>query len=379
MANSSIVPHTLDDYFQSTPIGSVDKAIINNIYGVNHRQIPGMVATNKDLYGLTFFVRPQLNLQADNIRNLRQFMPLLTETANSIQRFVRTSLDPRLVAGYTAYGRGGGDVANGLTTVQNNSVRGISCPVMDNQQAFFPVLSNNLVSISGWPDITLQSFTSTGGLYNESYSQVDSVVRNYESFDIDATFKNTRGDPILYLFYIWLYYSSNVFEGRLMPYLDFVTENEIDYMTRIYRLVLDPQRDVVRKIAATGVSYPVSIPLGSFFDYTTEKPYNDQNKDITIRFKCLGAEYLDDILIQEFNETVAIFNPSMSDRNRNRDMVKVDKVLLSYFNNRGYARIDPSTNKLEWWVSKQYFQNRTGGFFNTGLLNEDTILERIGV
>lgn len=376
MANNSIVPHALDDYFQSTPIGSVDKAIINNLYGINHRQIPGMVATNKDLYGLTFFVRPQLNMQSDNIKNLRIFTPLLNDLSTSIQRYVRTTLDPRLIEGYTAHGTAvNNPSAFSSGSIATGRVAAISCPVMDNAQAFIPVLTNNLQSISGWPDITLQTFTSTPGLYNEAYSQVDSIARNYESFDIDATFKNTRGDPILYLFYIWLHYAANVFEGRLIPYLDFITENEIDYMSRIYRLVLDPEKDVVRKIAACGVAFPISVPTGSFFDYTNEKPYNDQNKDITIRFKCLGAEYLDDILIKEFNDTVAIFNPSMADGKRDQYMVKVNKSLLSYFNNRGYARIEPSTNKLEWWVERAFFESRTRAFLDTGLLSFEDITD----
>ena len=88
--------YTLDDYFQSTPVGSVDRAIGNNLYGINHRQVAGMVPINKDLYGLTFFVRPQLNLHSNNVRNLRLLYPLLNKNTNSIQRFTRCTLDPRL-------------------------------------------------------------------------------------------------------------------------------------------------------------------------------------------------------------------------------------------------------------------------------------------
>jgi hypothetical protein len=360
----SIVPHSLDDYFQSTPIGSVDKAIVNNLYGINHRQIDGAVASNKDTYGLTFFVRPQLNLQNDNIRNSRLFTPLLTTNSNSIQRYVRATLDPRQVAGYKSPPRGK------LPPITKN---GIPCPVMDNENCFIPVLTNNLKSMSGWPDITAPTFNSKSGLYNEVYSQVDGITRVYESFDIDATFRNTRGDPILYMFYIWLHYSSLVFEGKLFPYLDYLIGNEIDYTSRIYRLVLDPQKDTVRKIAATGACFPISVPTGSFFDFNAEKPYNDQNRDITIRFKCLGAEYLDDILIKEFNDTVVIFNPSMSNSRRNTDMVKVNKNLIQMFNNRGYPRINPTNNQLEWWVSSQLFKTRTDQFLASNLTDLETI------
>lgn len=352
MADTPIVPHSLDDYFQSTPIGSIDKAIGNNLYGINHQQTSTFVPSNRDMYGLTFFVRPQLNLQTDNIRNIRQFYPLLTNDVLTIQRFVRCMLDPRLIKGYE---------------FKTLKIPAISCPIMDNTQAFIPILSNNINSISGWPDIVAPTFNSKSGLYNESLSMVDGITRFYEAFDIDVSFKNTHADPILYLFYVWLHYSSFVFEGKLVPYLDFLTENEIDYNTRIYRLVLDKHRNKVTKIAATGAAFPISVPTGSFFDYSKEHPFNDQNKDITIRFKCNGVDYLDDISIMEFNRTVEIFNPSMRDENRNRDMINLDKALQPMFNNRGYPRINTDTYVLEWWVSKSLYSQRTSSFINSNL------------
>ena len=207
---------------------------------------------------------------------------------------------------------------------------------MDNNNAFIPVLTNNLLSLSGWPDLVAPTFTSKSGVYNEVYSQVDGITENYESFDLEATFRNTRGDPILYMFYIWLHYSAAVFSGKLAPYLDFITENEIDYNTRIYRLVLDANKQIVKKIAASGVCYPISVPLGSFFDFNNERPFNDQNKEISIRFKTLGAVYQDDILIKEFNNTVAIFNPAMRDGNRESYLVKIsfndEPVLKEWIN-----------------------------------------------
>jgi hypothetical protein len=353
MADTPIVPHSLDDYFQSTPLGSIDKAIGNNLYGVNHRQTPTFVPSNKDMYGLTFFVRPQLNMQLDNIRNVRQFSPLTTTNVRSIQQFVKCTLDPRLMAGYRFS--------------KDDMTPPIACPMVDRYNAFIPILTNNLNSISGWPDVTAPTYASKSGLYNESHAMVDGITRNYETFDIDASFRNTRGDPILYLFYVWLHYSSFVFEGKLVPYLDMIAENEIDYNTRIYRLVLDKDRNKVTKIAATGASFPISVPTGSFFDFNADKPFNDQNKDITIRFKCMGVDYQDDITIKEFNQTTVIFNPMMSDANRESYMIRVEPALLQMFNNRGYPRINPNTYVLEWWVPKDLFTQRTNAFLNAGL------------
>lgn len=353
MADTAIVPHSLDDYFQSTPIGSIDKAIGNNLYGINHRQTPNAVPSNRDMYGLTFFVRPQLNMQMENIRNVRIFSPLTTTNTRSIQQFVKCTLDPRLISGYS------------FRTIAK--IIALSCPLVDNSNPFIPVLTNNLKSISGWPDVTAPVRSSKPGLYNESQSIVDGISKNYETFNIDATFRNTRGDPVLYMFYVWLHYMTNVFEGKLVPYLDFISENEIDYNTRIYRLVLDKDRNKVTKIAATGACFPISVPTGSFFDFNDERPFNDQNKDITIRFQCNGVDYQDDVTVKEFNQTVVIFNTNMDDKNRENTMIPVSKSLLPMFNNRGYPRINPQTYELEWWVDRNMFNIRSNAFLQTNL------------
>jgi len=352
---------SMDEFFQNTPIGSIDRAIGNNLYGFNHRQVPGMVPMNKDQYGLTFFVRPQLNLRSGNIRANRRMYPLLTANDVSLQRFVRCTLDPRMMVG-------------GI-----EGSHAISCPFVDNDQAFIPILTNNLTSISGWPDLTSPTFTSKAGVYNEVYSQVDGIVRNFESFDIDATFRNTRGDPIVFMFYIWLHYQSSVFEGTMVPYIDYLLENTIDYNTRIYRLVLDETKQYVKKIAATGVAYPISVPIGSFMDYNSERPFNDQNKDITIRFRCLGAEYLDDILINEFNQTVKIFNQSMkavekatrktTTMNIAGGLVQVPQEMLSFFNHRGYPWINPDNYRLEWWIPKNIYDARVDAMYSNAAMD----------
>jgi len=354
-SESFILPHGLDEYFQTTPIGSVEQAISNNLYGINHRQTPGAVLSNVDQYGLSFFVRPQLNLSDNNIKYLRQFYQLLTTNPNSIQRYVRGILDPRL---YYSQSYDDGSWTNG-----------VSSPLIDSLNPFIPVMTNNLTALSGWPDITAPTYSSREGAYREVWSIVDGVVRNYESFDIDATFRNTKGDAIIYMLYIWLNYMAEVFEGRLMPYFDFVLENEIDYNTRIYRLVLDRSKRFITKVAATGASFPVAVSVGQFFDFNSERPYNDQSKDITVRFRSMGAQYQDEILLLEFNKTVEIFNPNMIN-GREKTMAKIPFEYLTIFNNRGYPYINLKTHELEWYVPKNLYAQKVGMMDNTLIKSE---------
>jgi hypothetical protein len=330
------VDHTVEEFFRTTNLGSIERSIGDNLYGIRYSPGKATVPLNKDYYGLTFFTRPQLNMQSNNLRNVRQFYGLLTDSEYSLQRYVRAILDPRIMNDYS-YRAG-------------DMVKGISAPLVDNLNAFIPVLTNNLLSISGFPDIAVPTYTSTEGVYGESQSFVDGLSENYSSYDVDASFKNTIGDPIIYMMYIWTKYMSYVFEGRVVPYPDFLFEREIDYNTRIYRLILDSNQVYVKKIFATGASFPVSVPTGGFADFNSEDVFNMGNKEFSIRFKCDGFIAFDEILVYEFNKTVCTFNPAMEDGNRGKAMVKVPNGFRAQFNNRAYPRIDPRTHELQWWV-----------------------------
>ncbi len=331
---------SLDDFFAKTQyIGSLDKALSNNLYGINHQNVKPMVQDNKDSFGLAFFTKPQLNLSTVNIRNIRTMYSLLTSNEKSIQSYVRSILDPR------------------LATDQKHRIRSL---LVDSEQAFIPILTNTIKNMSGWPDIVLPTFTSKQGVRGQQWSIGDGYTEILDAFDMDCTFRNVRDEPITMMMQIWTKYISSAFEGMMSPYMDFIAENEIDYNTRIYRLVLDESKRFVKKVAATGASFPVNDPTGRMFDFSDSQNYNDQNKDINIRFKCNGAMYNDDILIYEFNATTAIFNADMRKMMEiiasgqkypeNGTMRQIPFELLPLFNNRGYPYINPETLELEWYI-----------------------------
>lgn len=343
---------SVDNLSRTTAVGSLSTAIGDTFYGINHRQTPNAVQINKDFYGLTLFTRPRMNLSTVNIRTVRQLAPLLTLEKESIQRIIRCLLDCTL------------------------SRAGIDTPFVDNQQAFIPVLTNNLLSMSGWHDVTLPIATSQAGLYKEEFSYGDGVTADYSAYDITASFRNISGDPITALFLIWTHYISNVYQGTMVPYPEFIVENEIDYMTRIYRLVLDSTKTYVKKIGACGAAFPINSPIGASFNFEHSKPINDSNDQISITFRCMGAMYQDDILIHEFNKTTELFNDTLAadrftmrrlkDPNTNQNYVesthpnytKVPIDALPIFNNRGYPRINPVTYELEWWVTNEEYNER---------------------
>lgn len=342
---------SLEDYFNTLPTGSMQTAIADNLRGIDHRQTPNLVPMNKESQGYVFFTRPQLNLQKDNIRNVRQLASLLSDVPNSIQTYIRTQLDPRLIEGadFGAY-----------------STPRIQCPVTDNMNPFITVLTNNFVSMSGWPSVSVPTRTTQPGLYNESQTIVDGRVILNETFDLTVNFRNTKGDPVLFMFYVWALYMAGVFEGKLVPYLDFIVRRELDYNTRIYRLVMDHEKNIVTKIASCNAGIPVGVPVGDPFDVQEDKTYSESNRVISMRFKCDGVRYFDPLTVKNFNDTVKMFNLSMYDSYRDGTMVKIPRTLLNLFNRqKTYPRINPNTMELEWWCFSTDFQARTSRYLNS--------------
>ena len=315
-------------------LGSRDESFNNVFYGINDLGFHSPLPMNSDGHGITFFTRPRLNLSYDNLAMVRTLTPLLTSEEKSYQRAVRAYLDPE------AY-------------FDTQFVNQVKTPLVDRHNPFIPLLSNTLISLSGWPDPTLATYTSNEGVQKEQWSMADDVIRYLSVFPMQATFRNIAGDPITLLFNTWMTYISNVYLGTIMPYPDSIVENEIDYQTRIYRLMLDPSKRFVQKISACGAAYPTANNLGTMFNYSRDDVFQSDSKQITIPFQCIGAEYMDPILIREFNTIVLLFNPSMRDDRRDTDMVRLKPREFPFFQHYCYYLINPMDSELERWVFKK--------------------------
>lgn len=309
--------------------GGQQSALAANYYGFNHRNIGSPLPKNTDSFGYTFFTRPRLRLSYDNLISDRTFALLNSKDKHSVHRWVRATLDP----------------------MQRETNMDLS-PLVDPQQAFIPILSNSLLSLSGWPEVTVDTYTSPEGLRREQWSMADGFSKYHSQYSLSAEFKNTINNPVTELFYYWTQYQLMVHEGLMHPHLECSVENEIDYQTRIYRLTMDSSRQFITDIAATGVAFPLSSNVAAKFDFSRESIYNDNNDTVSIPFQCIGAIYKDPILMVEFNLTVQTFNMHMHDSLRGKLFYLLKPNEVNLFNHFGYPRIDLDTGRLEWWVYK---------------------------
>lgn len=340
LSDRTIVQSDLATVLARSPVGDPGTAISQSMWGLNHRSLNNSIPINKDYYGLTLFTKPDMRLDDANLRRDPRLAAMMNPDGNSQARALRAMMDSR-----------GGREGNGYYPSK----------FIDEKQAFMPILTNQLVSMSGWQDVDLPVHTSEAGLYGEMYSFADGVAEVYRTYDISANFRNIPGDPITYLFYYWILYAAGVYSGDLVPYPANVRANRIDYQTRIYRLVLDHTKRYVQKIAYCGAAFPTGVQLGQHFNFEADTPINRGNDQITISFRAIGAEYLSDRCVAAFNKVVTMANNDMLPNNRkSAGLVKIPYEYIYLFNFVGYPWINYRTYELEWWISEDEYRIATG-------------------
>lgn len=340
-----------------------DKERINfNIHRGLSATGKGVVPTTaKDNKKLIFFTRPQLNFSDDNLLFSRRLLPLLENGDNasrSINRYIRCMLDPTLQYGHTD------DITRRVAQPIINS------SLVDQYNPFIPVLSNSLTNLTGWPDTVVPTKSSTPGIRKEVQSMVDGTNEIYGEFDLDATFINGKGEAALKMFNFWETIMTTNFANETKPYFSLLLENEIDYNTRIYVIILASDNKTIKRVACTGASFPTNDPNGKMFDYTKGGVVSSENNTFSIRFKSNGAIYNDPAVLQDFNDTMDMFNldmANMHDQQSKRgnkwfsptvpsqqlhNLVKVPDELLTTFDFNMYPSINIMTNELEWYVDK---------------------------
>lgn len=361
---------SLDNYMDNyTAIGKDSSSITKILGGFNHRNLAHAVPSNKQSQGLAFFTRPQLALHKENLLRDPIFANLLNTNKFSIHRYIRCTLDPRL-----AYSKTGSALfSRYIGNLDARNEKGakfkwgslededLTCPLINNDLLFTPLLTNSLESMSGWPDEQLPYYSSKPNVRGGLVMCADGDTEINGEFDISCTFTNTQDSPILLLLYYWIRYCANVVKGTMLPYPDILYGNELDYTTRIYRLVLDQTNTYVTMIAACGAAFPNATDIGKYFNFDNKKPYGELNRSITVNFKCIGARYFAPRLIDEFNKSTCIGQPNLlhlrlhylnSSYSLPKDfnMSKIPYNLLEMFNFTGYPFINYYTLELEWWV-----------------------------
>ena len=322
---------------------TLSESMTNTFKGPNIISNTPMLKPNTNLPGYVFTVRPDLNFSTANLRIERKMSPLLTDKANSIMRAIRCILAPQCMMPMHQAG------------FPNRSGRMpyLECPLIDKNYPFIAISDNNVKSLTGWPSARLGIRNTPAGILKEVHIMADGPSTYKGDFSLNMSLNSMKGNPLMYLYYYWILYIGMVYTQSygLMPWPEYLSNGRMDYTTRIYRLIMDETKTYVTEAAMTGYAIPTSIDIGPYFDYQSDnyRPYIERTTEV--EFACSGVEYLDEIIIKQFNRTVEIFQPLMGDKYRAKRLIKVDKKYQKIMNNKVYPWINPISRELEWWCT----------------------------
>lgn len=326
-------------------MGGIYTAATRVMYGLGIGTNTQPTPMSLDHTGYTFFTKPRMCLNASNCLRDRSLTYLLNADPLTIPRAVRALLDP--IGHGNPY----------LTRVPTGQK--YECPLVDPLNPFITLLSNTMVSLSGFPDIDVSTYSSQKGPMGDSWSMYDGVAKYYGDVSLNSQFNNIQGDPLGLMLHSWIVYGTRItWDETMIPYIDSIIDIEKDYETRIYRFLMDPTKTYIQKMACTGAVYPVNTNTGASFDYNAASAINTASNSQSISWKGSGMRYYDPLIAVDFNLTVIQFNPKMGLRHRHNHYVKVEPEYRAFFRNEGYPWIDLNTGELEWYVSHKRFQDR---------------------
>lgn len=311
------------------------------LYGLNYNTLGIQLPTATDQVGLTFFTRPDLNFHTENITQDRCLSVMNNNQDLTYSRAIRALLDPW-----------GSD---------NNGYRSRLC---NPKQAFITPFTNLVTSVSGHMDPQVQTYGSKEGIMGEAWGMIDGIYEHHGPWQMTVTMHNIEGGLPLFLHDMWLRYAVGVYHGKLFPYPWNNMMSRIDYVTRPYRFILDPGRQYVKYWACAGVAFPTAVPWGGVFDFDSNDNFQRSLEKVSVNYQCFGVYYNDPIILKEFNQTVAKFNPDM--KIANADKLATEEIRLKssnyyrvpinqreLFNGFCYPLVHPFTQELCWFVSKE--------------------------
>ena len=256
-------------------------------YGIN------TLPSNVEHAGLTFFTRPKLPLTRGNLHQVPSLIGLDVDDPKTFAYAIRCWLD-------TKFCKSGVNLENVA-----------KCPFFNNKSAFNIPLSNACVAQSGWPDPFIQTYTTVGGFFQEDQTFPIGSDRLRKTYDLNFTFKETQGGPILAMLYAWYEVMASLTEGSMVAYAEDIDAQRMCYTVSIYRFLLDPsKRHITHYAKATGC-FPKAPPMGALFNRSVGETAVEAAKEISIPFVANKIEYDDPRILLDFNLLVTRYCPDI--------------------------------------------------------------------
>lgn len=264
------------------------------------RYAGNVLPVNSEFSGLTFITRPRLCLQSSNLRSNRRMVALDTINPTSMAFMIRCLLDTNFHK-----------VQNANQATYAKAVS--QSPLVDEQNPFLTPLCNALTSISGFPDMMIQTQTTEGGFMSEAQQfAIGGDDFNRGAYNLTLNFKDIQHGPISAMFFYWLEYIRCVTRGSMVAYADDIDEQRLNYTVSIYRFCLDPTKTYITDWCKCTGCFPTSLNLGSRLQVNEGEGFVQAAATLSVPFVCNKVEYRDYAIFMDFNTLMRRYCPTIN-------------------------------------------------------------------
>lgn len=235
-----------------------------------------------------FFVRPSLNIYADNDKGGHKLFKLSSKQIN---------------AGYHAQSYPAEDqFIRYMQDMHPNTLRSLTSQ-LPGEHDFIPFLVGRTESLQV-PDYSIQDYSMTQPYSGHTTPYASHAQKSMTGGTFEATFREDKSYRVHKLFQTWLYYIDAVTTNKFEPKFKYIRHNKMDYATSVYLITCGPDAETILYWQKYVGAFPTVTPnSGLSFNLRGQV----DNK-VSVTFDYFRHEPLDPYILVDFNKNAHVTN-----------------------------------------------------------------------
>lgn len=235
-----------------------------------------------------FFVRPSLNIYADNDKNGHKLFRLTKSQINS---------------GYHAQSFPAEDqFIRYMQEIHPNTLRSLTTQ-LPGAHDFIPFLVGRTESLQ-IPDYTIQDYSMTQPYSGHTTPYAGHAQKSMTGGTFEATFREDKSYRVHKLFQTWLYYIDAVTTNKFEPKFKYIRHHKMDYATSVYLITCAADAETILYWQKYVGAFPTTNPnSGLSFNLRGQV----DNK-VSVTFDYFRCEPLDPYILVDFNKNAHVTN-----------------------------------------------------------------------
>ena len=306
----------MDTIFSRSGLGGYYNQVKHWFKDIDRNQL-NILPPNYETSDITLITRPTLPLHSESIRHDPMLRMLDTNVKTSKYFYIRCLLDK--------------------IWVKNNTDLTHNSDIFEWRSPWLTCVTNGLLSISGFPDPTLETKTTEGGYHQEDQTYIKGGLGLYRSVTLNLNFKDIQGGILMTLFEVWCEVMSQLRDGSMISYLEYIDRNILPYTVSIYRFNLDPTKTYITNWAKATTCFPLSYPMGAIMNVAEHQRHITSSGQFTIPFMANFISYNKITHLLAFNRLTETFCPGVQDRPNLPNITENNYKGLPYIESDNYG------------------------------------------